>query len=63
MARRCEVCGKEPVSGNRLSHSMIHTKRRWLPNIQSVRVNVNGTVKRIRVCTRCLKAGKVTRAV
>lgn len=63
MARRCDICGKQPQTGNRVSHSHILSKRRWLPNIQQVRVNVNGTVKRIRVCTRCLKAGKVTRAV
>jgi large subunit ribosomal protein L28 len=63
MARRCEICGREPRTGNKISHSHILTKRRFLPNIQRVRVNVNGTVKRMRVCTRCLKAGKVTRAV
>lgn len=63
MARRCEICGRGPQVGNKVSHSHILTKRRWLPNIQSVRANVGGTVKRVRVCTRCLKAGKVTRAV
>ncbi|MCY0886923.1 MAG: 50S ribosomal protein L28 [Alicyclobacillaceae bacterium] len=63
MARRCDVCGKGPQVGHKVSHSHILTKRRWLPNIQPVRVNVNGTVKRMRVCTSCLKAGKVTRAV
>lgn len=63
MARRCEVCGKGPTTGHQVSHSHILNKRRWLPNLQSVRVNVNGTVKRMRVCTRCLKAGKVVRAV
>jgi len=63
MARRCEVCGKQPVTGNSVSHSHILNKRRWLPNIQTVRVNQNGTVKRVKVCTRCLKGGKVTRAV
>lgn len=63
MARRCEVCGKGPATGNSVSHSHILNKRRWLPNLQSVKVKENGTVKRIRVCTRCLKAGKVTRAV
>lgn len=63
MARRCDVCGKQPQSGNSVSHAENKTRRRWLPNIQSVRVNMNGTVKRIKVCTRCLKAGKVQRAV
>ncbi|MBX5435905.1 MAG: 50S ribosomal protein L28 [Alicyclobacillaceae bacterium] len=63
MARKCEICGKHPQTGYKLSHSMIHTKRRWIPNLQTVRANVGGTVRRIRVCTRCLKAGKVTRAI
>jgi large subunit ribosomal protein L28 len=63
MAKRCEVCGKQPGTGHAISHSHILTKRRWLPNIQKVRANINGTVKRIQVCTRCLKAGKVKRAI
>jgi large subunit ribosomal protein L28 len=63
MARRCEVCGKHPQSGNLVSHAENKTKRRWLPNLQSVKINDNGTVKRIKVCTRCLKSGKVKRAV
>ncbi|MCL6636525.1 MAG: 50S ribosomal protein L28 [Alicyclobacillus sp.] len=63
MARRCEICGKQPSTGHLVSHAENKTKRRWLPNLQSVRANVNGTVKRIRVCTRCLKAGKVQRVV
>lgn len=63
MAKRCEVCGKGPQVGNSVSHSHVLTKRRWLPNLQTVRVNVNGGVKRIRVCTRCLKGGKVVRAM
>ncbi|MCL6626670.1 MAG: 50S ribosomal protein L28 [Alicyclobacillus herbarius] len=63
MARRCEICGKQPQTGHSISHSHILNKRRWIPNIQVVRANVNGTVKRIRVCTRCLKAGKVNRAI
>ncbi|GMA49106.1 50S ribosomal protein L28 [Alicyclobacillus contaminans] len=63
MARRCEICGKQPQTGNLVSHAENKTRRRWLPNIQSVKVNQGGTVKRIKVCTRCLKAGKVKRAV
>ncbi|MDR2088037.1 MAG: 50S ribosomal protein L28 [Clostridiales Family XIII bacterium] len=63
MSRKCEVCGKGQVSGNNVSHSNRHTRRKWNVNIQTVKVNENGTVKRKNVCTRCLRSGKVTRAV
>lgn len=63
MSKVCEVCNKGPVSGHKVSNSEVHTKRRWLPNLQSVKAIVNGSPKRIRVCTNCLKSGRVTRAV
>lgn len=63
MARRCDVCGKGPAFGNRISHAHNVSRRRWLPNLQSTRTIVGGTPKRIRVCTRCLKAGKVTKVL
>ena len=59
MASVCEVCGKKPQFGMRLSHSHRRTKRRWNPNMQKVRAVVNGSPKRLHVCTSCLKAGKV----
>lgn len=62
MSAICEVCGKKPQFGMNVSHSHRRTKRRWNPNIQSVRVQVKGAAKRMNVCTRCLKAGKVTKA-
>jgi len=62
MARRCAVCGKEPRTGYLVSHSHHKTKRRFNPNLQRVRVMVGKAAKRIRVCTSCLKAGKVKRA-
>lgn len=62
MARMCEVCGKKPVYGKNVSHAHNVTSRRWLPNLQDVRAIVNGGVKRIRVCTRCLRSGKVEKA-
>ena len=63
MSKKCEICGKVQVSGNTVSHSNIHTRRKWNPNIQTVRVNENGTVRKINVCTRCIKSNKVTRAL
>ena len=61
MASVCEVCGKKPTFGNNISHSHRRTRRRWNPNIQSVRAVVGGTPKRLKVCTSCIKAGKVSR--
>lgn len=63
MAKICEICGKKPMFGNNVSHAKNITKRRWNPNLQSVRAIVNGTPKRVTVCTSCLKAGKVTKNV
>jgi len=62
MAFKCDVCGKGPLVGNQVSHANNKTKKRTLPNLQRVRAKVDGSVKHIRVCTRCLKAGKVTKA-
>ncbi|MGH3343657.1 MAG: 50S ribosomal protein L28 [Carbonactinosporaceae bacterium] len=62
MAATCEICGKGPGFGYNVSHSHRRTHRRWNPNIQTVRAMVGRTRKRVRVCTSCLKAGKVTRA-
>jgi len=55
------VCGKRPGFGNNVSFSHRRTSRRFNPNIQSVRTKVDGTPKRLNVCTSCIKAGKVTR--
>ena len=61
MASVCEVWGKGPGFGNNVSHSHRRTRRRWNPNVQRIRAVVNGTPKRVYVCTSCIKAGKVTR--
>ncbi|SMB93458.1 LSU ribosomal protein L28P [Desulfonispora thiosulfatigenes DSM 11270] len=63
MARKCEICNKGVSTGMQVSHSHIRSKRKWAPNLQRVRAIINGTPKRINVCTRCLRSGKVTRAV
>jgi large subunit ribosomal protein L28 len=62
MAKVCDVCGRGPQFGNRISHANNMTKRRWNVNLQSVRAVVNGASKRIRVCTSCIKSGKVQKA-
>src|SRR3954468_16403754 len=62
MARVCTVCGKGPVTGNNVSHANNRTKRRWYPNLQTVRVLVEGAPKRVRVCTQCLKSNRITKA-
>jgi large subunit ribosomal protein L28 len=61
MARRCEICGKGPLVGNNVSHANNKTKTRSLPNLRSVRASIDGSVKYMRVCTRCLKAGKIVK--
>ena len=62
MSKICSLCGKKPGFGNNRSHSMVATKRRFNPNLQKVRIDVGGSPSREYVCTRCLKAGKVTKA-
>jgi large subunit ribosomal protein L28 len=59
MASVCEVCGKAPIFGKRLSHSHRRSNRRWNPNVQRVRAIVDGTPRRIHVCTGCIKSGKI----
>jgi large subunit ribosomal protein L28 len=61
VASVCDVCGKGPSFGNNISHSHRRTRRRWNPNIQTVRAQVDGAPKRLKVCTSCIKAGKVSR--
>ena len=63
MSKVCAICGKKPGFGNNRSHSMVATKRRFDPNLQKVRILVGAAPKRVYVCTRCLKAGKVTKAL
>lgn len=55
----CEICGRGRQVGSNVSHANNRTKKVWKPNIQRVRAFVNGGIKRIRVCTRCIRSGKV----
>ncbi len=63
MAKRCDVCGKGRVSGHTVSHAVNHTKRTFKPNVQKIRVAQDGRNVRMNVCTRCLRSGKVTKAI
>jgi len=60
--RHCHICNKGPSVGHNVSHANNKTKRRWNPNLQRVKANLAGTVKYIKVCTRCLRSGKVLKA-
>lgn len=62
MAKRCEICGRGPQFGNRVSHAHNVTKRRWNVNLQRVRAVVNGAARKIRVCTSCIRSGRVQKA-
>jgi large subunit ribosomal protein L28 len=62
LSRICEICGKRPWVGKQVSHSHRRSPRRWLPNIQRVRIRDGSNTRRVRVCTSCLKAGKAQKA-
>ena len=55
MSQRCDVCGKGPMSGNNVSHSKRHTRRRFMPNLQSVHISRAGRLVKAKVCTRCVR--------
>ncbi len=64
MSRECDFCGKKPQVGNLVSHSNVKTKRRFNPNLQKTRHQFpNGTVRTLRVCTRCLRSGLIVKPV
>jgi large subunit ribosomal protein L28 len=63
MSRQCEICGKKSLKACKLSFSHKHHIYRQNPNLQSLKVNCNGSVKTIKACTSCIKANKVVRAV
>lgn len=62
MARSCDVCGKHSSVGNSVSHANNKSKRTWAPNLQRVRAKLGGGVRRLLVCTRCIRSGKVAKA-
>ena len=63
MANFCYVCNKGPATGNRVSNANNKVKRRFMPNLQTVRILEEGRRMKVRVCTRCIKAGKVRKAL
>jgi large subunit ribosomal protein L28 len=63
MARVCYVCGKGPATGNNVSHAHNKTRRRWLPNLQPVKIQLDdGTNRRVKACTNCIKSGRIKKA-
>ena len=62
MSKMCEICGKKPMVGSNVSHAHNITKRRFNPNLQSVRARHKGRVKKMLVCTQCIKSGNVVKA-
>ena len=63
MPAQCDICGKQRQVANRVSHSNIKTKSIQRPNLQRVHIQVGTTRKHVQVCTRCLRSGKVTKAI
>ena len=61
MSKKCEICGKATVTGRKVSHAHNVTSRTWEPNLRSMKALIDGTVRRIRICARCLRTGKVQR--
>ncbi len=62
MSRVCEICGKGPVVGCNVSHAHNVSKRRWYPNLHTMRTRVGNRMLRVKICTRCLRSGKVAKA-
>lgn len=63
MTKKCDICGKAPIKAAKLTFSHKQVTHRQLPNLQSVKIVQNGVTKRINVCTSCLRAGKVQKAI
>lgn len=63
MARECEICGKKRATGNKVSHANNRTRRVFRPNLQTIRALINGATRRILACTRCIRSGKIKKAV
>lgn len=62
MSKECAICGKRPTTGHQISHAHNVSKRRWLPNLQKIRIEVKGKSRTAYVCARCIKSGAVKKA-
>jgi large subunit ribosomal protein L28 len=63
MSRKCAICGKGPSFGNNVSHANNKTRTVWYPNLQKIKAVRNGSVSTLKVCTRCIRSGHVTKAL
>jgi large subunit ribosomal protein L28 len=63
MSKSCDVCGKHPIHGNRVSKSYNHTRRQWFPNLLKIKTEIDGTTRTIKICTQCLRSGFVTKKI
>jgi large subunit ribosomal protein L28 len=63
MSRVCDICGKRSLTGNHRSHSMNASKRKFYPNLQTVKAEMDGGVKKVKVCTSCLRSNRVKKAL
>jgi len=63
VSKVCDVCGKKPITGHNISHSHTMTNRRWEPNLQKIKVDDQGETRSMRVCTRCIRSGKIQKSV
>lgn len=63
MSRKCEICGKGPSFGNNVSHANNKTRTVWYPNLQKIKAIRNGSISTVKVCTRCIRSGHVTKAL
>ena len=63
MSRACDICGKGPVFGHNVSHANNKTRKVWYPNVQKVKVVRNSSVRKVKVCTRCIRTGSVIKAI
>lgn len=62
MAKVCEICGKKPIYGSNISHSHKVTNRRWEPNLQKIKVDIDGETRTMKVCTACIRSGRIKKA-